>query len=231
MSEFYDLDKEDTLYNYIIGKLTTMKSNDSWSKDVQREFFNSRIPNFLYTLRWSAHDKCEVTYRNTKQLVIDIEIHYAGKDKSWGYCIRCNDFENFFYEPDVEILDISRYPKQEQKERTIHDDMRVIMVYVNEFVHAYRSTFTRWTIKKQKDLLTNLRRVLNTMIVLKPEYESVSIDYIHTSMLQKSIQFEITIQPSDHGEDPKTTRLFAEYEDDIPLPDLMREPEDKNDGK
>lgn len=231
MGEFYDLDKEETLYNFIIGTLTTMKARGSWNKDAQKELFNSRIPGMLDTLCWSRRDKCKVTYRNTKHLVIDIEVHYAGKDKSWGEVIRCDGFDNFFFEPDLEILDISRYPRQEQKERTIHDDMRVIMDYVNATVHVYRSTFTRWTIKKQKDLLEKLRRDLNTMIVLKPEYESVSVYYIHTSMVQKSIQFEITIQPSDHDEEPKTFRLFTEYEDDIPLPDLMREPEVENDGK
>jgi hypothetical protein len=231
MSEFYDLDKEETLYNFIIGTLTTMKARGDWNKEAQKDLFNSRIPGMLDTLCWSRRDKFKVTYRNTKHLVIDIDVHYAGKDKSWGEVIRCDEFENFFYEPDLEILDICRHPRQEQKERTIRDDMITIMAYVNEFVHLYRSTFTRWTIKKQKDLLANLKRILKTMIVLKPEYESVSIDYIHTSMVQKSIQFEITIQPSDHDEEPKTVRLFAEHEDDMPLPDLMREPEDENNGK
>ena len=28
MSEFYDLDKEETLYNYIIGTLTTIKARE-----------------------------------------------------------------------------------------------------------------------------------------------------------------------------------------------------------
>lgn len=212
MSEFYDLDKEETLYNYIIGKLTTMKSKDSWDKDAQREFFNIRIPNFLYTLRWSSRDKCEVTYRNTKQLVIDIEIHYAGKDKSWGYCIRCNDFKNFFYEPDVEILDISRYPKHETKERTIRDDIRDITGYVHSFMEDYRQTFTRWTIRKQKDLLEKLKRDLNIMVLLRPEYESVSIEYDHSTRFGNKIRFDVKIHPTDHGADDIEFPLVTEYD-------------------
>ena len=212
MSEFYDLDKEDTLYNYIIGKLTTMKSNDSWDKDAQREFFNIRIPNFLYTLRWSSRDKCEVTYRNTKQLVIDIEIHYAEKDKSCGYCIRCNDFKNFFYEPDVEILDISRYPKHEAKERTIRDDIHDITDYVHSFMEDYRQTFTRWTIRKQKDLLEKLKRDLNVMVLLRPEYESVSIEYDHSTRFGNKIRFDVKIHPTDHGADDIEFPLVTEYD-------------------
>ena len=43
MSEFYDLDKEETLYNFIIGTLTTMKARGDWNKEAQKDLFNSRI--------------------------------------------------------------------------------------------------------------------------------------------------------------------------------------------
>ena len=59
MSEFYDLDKEETLYNYIIGTLTTIKAREKWDKETQRYLFKNRIPNFLYTLRWSSRDTLE----------------------------------------------------------------------------------------------------------------------------------------------------------------------------
>lgn len=212
MSEFYDLDKEETLYNYIIGTLTTIKAREKWDKETQRYLFKNRIPNFLYTLRWSSRDKCEITYRNTKKLVIDIEIHYAGRDKSWGETIRCDDFENFFYEPDLEILDISRYPRQEKKERSVRDDIHDITDYVHSFMEAYRQTFTRWTIRKQKDLLEKLSRDLNVMVILRPEYESVSIEYDHSTRFGNKIRFDVKIHPTDHGADDIEFPLVTEYD-------------------
>lgn len=212
MGEFYDLDKEETLYNFIIGTLTTMKARGSWDKEAQKELFNSRIPDFLYTLRWSSRDTCKVTYRNTKHLVIDIEIHYAGKDKSWGEVIRCDGFDNFFFEPDLEILDISRYPKHETKERAIRDDIHDIADYVNNFMADYRQSFTRWTIRKQKDLLEKLKRDLNIMVLLRPEYKSVSIDYDHATRFGNKIRFDVTIHPTDHGADDIEFPLITEYD-------------------
>lgn len=207
MEEFYDLDKEDALYNFIVGTLTTMKERGEWCKEAQKDLFNNRIPNMLNTLCWSGRDKCKITYRNTKHLVIRIEVHDDGKDKSWGEVIRCNEFENFFYEPDI-----SRYLKQNQKERTVRDDIHVIMDYVNSFMEAYRSTFTRWTIRKQKDLLEKLKKDLNIMVLLRPEYESVSIEYDHTTTLGNKIRFDVKIHPTDHGDDDIEFRLITEYD-------------------
>ena len=224
MGIYLNLDKESTLYDFIIGRLTTIKARGTWTKETQRELFKQRIPNFLIDcLYWSADDTCKVTYRNTKTLVIDIFIHYRGKEKSWTETIRCDDFENFYYEPDLKILDIKRSPKYQPKKRTDVDDIRDMTKYINEYVHTYRDTFTRWTIKKQKDLLTDIENTLNIMIYLHQTWKSVNVQYLHNKKIHDTIEFKITLNPCDVADDPSIFTVIPHYEGDFYLPDLMRE--------
>lgn len=80
-------------------------------------------------------------------------------------------------------------------------------------MEAYRQSFTRWTIRKQKDLLDKLRRDLNVMVILRPEYESVSLEYDRTVTLGHKIRFDVKIHPTDHGADDIEFQLVTEYDE------------------
>ena len=196
-----NINKEEFLINYIIGKLTVFKSNGNWNKDTQKRFFEFELPNFMEDeLFWSKLDAYAIEVRNTKSLVVNVHIHYRGEDHAHTEVIRCDGLENFDYNPEIMIQDIKRIHKDdtEKKDRSMIDDLATIGKYIDEFILEYRKGSVYWTLKAQNELLNKLTRNVNLMIRLIPEYDKVSIHYAN----DKKVKFIITLYMSDPDEGP-----------------------------
>ena len=51
------------------------------------------------------------------------------------------------------------------------------------------------------------------MVILRPEYESVSLEYDRTVTLGHKIRFDVKIHPTDHGADDIEFQLVTEYDE------------------
>lgn len=212
-----DINKEEALINYIIGNLTVFKSRGTWSKDTQKRFFEFEVPDFMETgLFWHERDVCDIEVRNTKSLVVNVHIHYCGKDHGHTEVIRCDGLENFEYNPHIMIQDIKRVRKEDtdKKDRSMIDDLSSIGNYINEFIREYRKEKVYWTLKSQIDFLDKLTRNVNLMVRLIPEYDKVDIQYAN----DKEIKFIISLYMTDPDDGPYVINTWKpDYGKDEPV--------------
>lgn len=211
-----DINKEEALINYIIGNLTVFKSRGTWNKDTQKRFFEFELPDFMEVgLFWHKTDVCEIEVRNTKSLVVNVHIHYRGKDHGHTEVIRCDGLENFEYNPHIMIQDIKRIRKddKDKKDRSMIDDLASIGKYIDEFILEYRRHKIYWTLKSQINFLDELTKHVNLMIRLIPEYEKIDIQYAN----ERELKFIITLYMSDPDDGPYVNIWKPEYRKDEPV--------------
>ena len=211
-----DINKEEALINYIIGSLTVFKSRGTWNKDTQKRFFEFELPDFMETgLFWHKTDVCDIEVRNTKSLVVNVHIHYRGKEHGHTEVIRCDGLENFSYNSHIMIQDIKRIRKddKDKKDRSMIDDLASIGKYIDESILEYRRQKIYWTLKAQNNFLNELTKDVNLMIRLIPEYDKINIHYAN----EKEVKFITTLYMTDPDDGPYVNTWKPSRGKDEPL--------------